>query len=148
MHQKCWTTTNRSYFMGIETSGRWARFAIHILDSKGTKIHINTDSGRYIKVFHDLYRFFDKTAYAYKARSWSTAKLLLQSGFNQMWTSRIQRHLLEHLKSPTFNRVTSIKSWIFPLFTQLSPDISRQTHQYYPKCLHVKNGNFDTKNWY
>ena len=36
-----------------------------------------------------------------------------RSGINQMWILKNSKELLEHLKSPTFNRVTSIKSFDF-----------------------------------
>ena len=36
-----------------------------------------------------------------------------RSGINQMWILKNSNELLEHLKSPTFNRVTSIKSFDF-----------------------------------
>ena len=34
-----------------------------------------------------------------------------KSGINQMWILKNSKELLEHLKSPTFNHVTSIKSF-------------------------------------
>ena len=36
-----------------------------------------------------------------------------RSGINRMWILKNSKELLEHLKSPTFNRVTSIKSFDF-----------------------------------
>ena len=43
-----------------------------------------------------------------------------RSGINQMWILKNSKELLEHLKSPTFNRVTSIKSFDFPtLYTTI-----------------------------
>ena len=36
-----------------------------------------------------------------------------RSGITQMWILKNSKELLEHLKSPTFNRVTSIKSFDF-----------------------------------
>ena len=36
-----------------------------------------------------------------------------RSGINQMWIIKNSKELLEHLKSPTFNHVTSIKSFDF-----------------------------------
>ena len=39
-----------------------------------------------------------------------------RSGINQMWILKNLKELLEHLKSQTFNHVTSIKSFDFPLF--------------------------------
>ena len=43
-----------------------------------------------------------------------------RSGINQMWILKNSKELLEHLKSPTFNRVTSIKSFdISTLYTTI-----------------------------
>ena len=43
-----------------------------------------------------------------------------RSGINQMWILKNSKELLEHLKSPTFNHVTSIKSFDFStLYTTL-----------------------------
>ena len=39
-----------------------------------------------------------------------------RSGINQMWILKNSKELLEHLKSPTFNHDTSIKSLDFPTF--------------------------------
>ena len=41
-----------------------------------------------------------------------------RSWINQMWVLKNSKELLEHLKSPTFNHVTSIKSFDFSLFIQ------------------------------
>ena len=41
-------------------------------------------------------------------------------GINQMWILKNSKELLEHMKSPTFNHVTSIKSFNFPtLYTTI-----------------------------
>ena len=63
-----------------------------------------------------------------------------RSGINQMWILKNSKELLEHLKSLTFNRVTSIKFFLFlhSLYNHTSPEIERQTHQYYPKRLHFQ----------
>ena len=43
-----------------------------------------------------------------------------RSGINQMWILKNSKELLEHLKSPAFNHVTSIKSFDFPtLYTTI-----------------------------
>ena len=36
-----------------------------------------------------------------------------RSGFNQMWIPKNSKELLEHLQSPNFNHITSIKSFDF-----------------------------------
>ena len=47
-------------------------------------------------------------------------KVCSRSGINQMWTIKKSNELLEDLKSPTFNHVTSIKSFDFPkLYTTI-----------------------------
>ena len=53
-----------------------------------------------------------------------------RSGINHMWIIKNSKKLLEHLKSPTFNHVTSIKSFDFfhSLYNHTSPEIKRQTH--------------------
>ena len=47
-----------------------------------------------------------------------------------MWILKNSKELLEHLKSPTFNHVTSIKSFDFihALYNHTSPEIESQTH--------------------
>ena len=55
-----------------------------------------------------------------------------RSGINQMWILKNSKELLEHLKSPTFNRVISIKSFDFSTLYTTIP------HQYYPKRLHFQ----------
>ena len=62
-----------------------------------------------------------------------------RSGINQMWILKNSKELLEHLKSPAFNHVTSIESWFFhSLYNHTSPEIERKTHQYHPKRLHFQ----------
>ena len=39
-----------------------------------------------------------------------------RSGVNQMWILKNSKELLEHLKSPNFNNITSIKSFDFSTF--------------------------------
>ena len=46
-----------------------------------------------------------------------------RSGVNQMWILKNSKELLEHLKSPNFNNITSIKSFDFStLFTTIPHD--------------------------
>ena len=64
-----------------------------------TKIHINTDSLPVHPSAPGLQKYCE-TAYS-------------RSGINQMWIIKNSKELLEHLKSPTFNHVTSMKSFDF-----------------------------------
>ena len=44
-----------------------------------------------------------------------------RSGVNQMWTLKNSNELLEHLKSPGFNHITSIKSFDFSTLSTILP---------------------------
>ena len=85
-----------------------------------------------------------------------------RSGINHMWILKNSKELLEHLKSPTFNHVTSIKSFDFStLYTTIPQQKLKDkkeeiwpspmtkalyqqkcqrglTHQYHPKRLHFQ----------
>ena len=52
-----------------------------------------------------------------------------RSGVNQMWILKNSKELLEHLKSPNFNNITSIKSFDFStLYTTIPHDkLEKQT---------------------
>ena len=73
-----------------------------------------------------------------------------RSGINQMWILKNSKELLEHLKSPTFNHVTSIKSFDFPLFIQ--PYLTRNWKKESPVSSETpsfsKTVTVDTNIWY
>ena len=68
-----------------------------------------------------------------------------------MWILKNSMELLEHLKSPTFNRVTSIKSFDFShsLYNHTSPEIERQTQPVLSETPSFsKTVTVDTNIWY
>ena len=66
-----------------------------------------------------------------------------RSGINQMWILKNSKELLEHLKSPTFNRVTSIKSFDFStLYTTIPHQkLKDRLTSIIRKAFIFKNGN-------
>ena len=60
-----------------------------------------------------------------------------RSGVNQMWILKNSKELLEHLQSPNFNRITSIKSFDFSTsHNHSSPKTSKQTRNYHPQLFY------------
>ena len=94
---------------------------------KCTKIHINTN---YLP-FHpsvptSLYPFFSQNCLHILIqvfKNWETA--YSRSGINQMWILKNRKELLEHLNSPIFNHVTSIKSFDFSKLKFTQPYLTR-----------------------
>ena len=81
-----------------------------------TKIPINTDSLRvHRSVRPSLYPFYSQNCLHILSKVFkSTAKHPTQEvGVNQMWILKNSKELLEHLQSPNFNHITSIKSFDF-----------------------------------
>ena len=77
-----------------------------------------------------------------------------RSGINQMWILKNSKELLEHLKSPTFNRVTSIKSFDFStLYTTIPHQKLKDrltgiirinlTYRYIDGVLSINNPEFE-----
>ena len=67
-----------------------------------------------------------------------------RSGVNQMWILKNSKELLEHLKSPNFNHITSIKSFDFsfnPLYNYLSRWTENRLASIIWNSLIFKNGN-------
>ena len=74
-----------------------------------------------------------------------------RSGINQMWILKNSKELLEHLKSPTLNRVTSIKSFDFStLYTTIPHQkLKDRLTSITRNAFIFKNGNRRYKNtWY
>ena len=96
---------------------QWARFAIHVLDSK------DAQKSRFISgsskcstkplfiLLTKLLTHIKQGIQKYCETAYS------RSGINQMWILKNSKDLLEHLKSPIFNHVTSIKSFYFSTST-------------------------------
>ena len=66
-----------------------------------------------------------------------------RSGVNQMWILKNSKELLEHLKSPNFNNITSIKSFDFsPLYTTIPHDnLKSRLASIIRNSFVFKNGN-------
>ena len=77
-----------------------------------TKIPINTDSLRvHLSVRLSLYPFYSQNCLHILSKVCETS--FSRSGVNQMWILKNSKELLEHLQSPNFNHITSIKSFDF-----------------------------------
>ena len=131
------------HFIWNRDEWRWARFAIHILDSKdaqnpykhrliagSSKCSTKPLSILITKLLTHIKQGLQKyceTAYS-------------RSGINQMWILKNSKELLEHLKSSAFNHVTSIKSFDFStLYTTIPHQkLKKKTHPYHPKRLHCQ----------
>ena len=66
-----------------------------------------------------------------------------RSGINQTWILKNSKELLEHLKSPTFNRVTSIKSFDFSTLYTTMPrqKLKDRLNSIIRTAFIFKNGN-------
>ena len=66
-----------------------------------------------------------------------------RSGMNQMWILKNSKELLEHLKSPNFNNITSIKSFDFSnLYTTIPHDkLKSRLASIIRNSFMFKNGN-------
>ena len=70
-----------------------------------------------------------------------------RSGVNQMWILKNSKELLEHLQSPNFNHITSIKSFDFStLYTTIPHQKASQLSSGTP--LFIKMGIADTNFWF
>ena len=103
---------------------RWARFAIHILDSKDpykhrfiagsskcTTKHLSILLTKLLTHIKQGLQKFCETAYS-------------RRGINQMLILKNFKELIEHLKCPTFKHVTSIKFFFY--FSTLYTTITHQ----------------------
>ena len=104
-----------------------SRFTI-ILDKIGfqkcIKTHINIDS---LPVqpgaSPSLYLFFLQSCLHILSKVFRSTAKQPRSGVNQMWIIKNSKELLEHLKSPNLNHITSIKSFAFStLYTTIPHD--------------------------
>ena len=66
-----------------------------------------------------------------------------RSGVNQMWILKNSKELLEHLQSPNFNHISSIKSFDFStLYTTIPHQTtSKQTRNYHPELFYSQKWN-------
>ena len=70
-----------------------------------------------------------------------------RSGINQMWILKNSKELLEHLKSPTFNHVTSIKSFDFStLYTTIPNRKLRDNRKLKDRLTSIIQNAFILKN--
>ena len=102
------------------------------------KIHINIDSLPVRPgVPPSLYPFFLQSCLnMYCETAYS------RSGVNQMWILKNSKELLEHLKSPNFNNITSIKSFDFStLYTTIPHDKLKSRLASIIRNSMFKNGN-------
>ena len=86
-----------------------------------TKIPINTDSLRvHSKCSTSLYPFYSQNCLHILSKVFrSIAKHPnSRNEVNRMWIPKNSKELLDHLQSPNFNHITSIKSFDFRPFTQ------------------------------
>ena len=135
------------HFIWNRDKWRWARFAIHILDSKDAQESIYTQ--RFIAgssncstiplsiLLTKLLTHIKQGLRKYCETAYS------RSGINQMWILKNSKELLEHLKSPTFNHVTSIKSFDFStLYTTIPHQkLKDRLTSIIPNAFIFKNGN-------
>ena len=66
-----------------------------------------------------------------------------RSGINQMWILNNSKELLEHLKSPYFNRITSIKSFDFFIIYTTIPHQTLKS-----RLATIIRNSFSHKNWH
>ena len=111
-----------------------------------TKLHINTDSLPVIQVFHQTSIHSSHiTAYTYIKQGLQKycETAYSRSGINQMWILKNSKELFEHFKSPTFNHVTSIKSFDFStLYTTIPHQkLKNRLTSIIQSAFIFKNGN-------
>ena len=73
-----------------------------------------------------------------------------RSGVNQMWILKNSKELLDHLQSPNYNHIISIKSFDFStLYTTIPHQkLKSRLATIIRKSFIHKNGNADTNFWF
>ena len=109
-----------------------------------TKIHINTESLPVHPTVHqNLYPFYSQNCSHKQGLQKYCKTAYSRSGINQMWSLKNSQELLEHLKSPTFNHVTNIKSFdFFTLYTTIPhQQLKDRLTSIFRNAFSFKNGN-------